>query len=398
MGKYLAIDYNLSCSGYIHNFLGADVWSKKTKNKNMETFNGYQVYWFCDNLPEDIYYVFYHYLKDRNKIIINSPMLRTWELKRNIGINKFKEIFSDLFYIPKYLYFKDLNNIEEVIKEVKDLEEGVIKSNTSLIKNTTYHYKNLEELKNILEMYKGEYQEGFLIQEYIKGKEVAISGFFLESQLILPVYVNYEFKRTINKNLGNNTGQSAEFGYFTYAEEPVKIIKKLEKYFLDNGIKYTGYVDINGILSEKGYSPLEWTISRDGHPTVLNMFIETDITVFLREKDLKIENPFRYNLVLRADDTELPKKQKIKFMLGKEKFKGNKYFIPEEDTKKIDEDDKYVYFENSDSDLLGYYIETSKEFKEIDINFNFGVNLIYYENFNKEVKERYIKEWFKWKK
>lgn len=399
MGIYCAIDYFETNSGYIHTYLGGDYFYKN--NFDLDTFMKYEIYWFCDNIPEEIYYIFYNFLKE--KIIINSPMLRKWELNRKVGLERFKDIFKDdnNFYITKYYYFDKLDDIDEVLNKVKDIEVGVIKSNTSLNKVSTVKYNNFDELKNLLINNKKDYEKGFIIQEYIEGKEVAISAFLWDSEVILPVYVNYEFKRSINKEIGNNTGQSAEFGYFTYAKEPVNIIKKISEYLKKNKIRYTGYLDINGAIKDNKFIPFEWTISRDGYPSIMNFLVEVDITKLFKEQKLEIERPFRYNLILRIDDTETKKDKENMFFIDKNNYPFNQpfvYFFPEKSSKFYKKEEDKIYYKNLDMDNLGLFIKTSDKFEELNPEFNLGVNVMYYIDYDKEVKERYIKEWFKWKK
>ena len=55
----------------------------------------------------------------------------------------------------------------------------------------------------------------------------------------------------------------------------------ISDYLKHKKIKYNGYIDVNCIYADDKLYPLEFTISRDGYPTFVNIFYKLDpITVF----------------------------------------------------------------------------------------------------------------------
>ena len=216
MGKYLAIDILKFCTGYLHNYFGGDLFDI---NKTFD-IDKYSIIWFSDNIPPTLNYILSRYFQD--KTIINHQYFSNWELNRGIGVQKMKEIFGKENILYSVYY-------DKIPTKIKWEGKGIIKPNKQ-VKSATKVFENVNELIQILKEDPESYNEGFLIQEFKEGKEVAFGTYFINSEPILPIYLNYEFKKTISKDLGANKGQSAEFGVFTEHPEIIDKIMLISDY------------------------------------------------------------------------------------------------------------------------------------------------------------------------
>jgi len=168
---------------------------------------------------------------------------------------------------------KSFSSFEEG-KEFLDSKEGagkrwVIKFNgvAGNIKDLLY-ISEMDDNKDLLKMFdfysnhwKPEYGKvDFVLQEYIEGIELGITGFFNGECFIMPYYIDREYKRWLAGDLSVNTGQEGEVQY--WIPKPTKFFKKT-LYKLEDDLKkakYVGVFNVNGILDSKGnYWFLEFT-------------------------------------------------------------------------------------------------------------------------------------------
>lgn len=124
---------------------------------------------------------------------------------------------------------------------------------------------------------KNELKNGFLLQELVKGQEMAVGGWFGPGGFSHAVCENWEEKRLMNDGLGINTGeQGTVLRYVNRSKLFSEVLEPMTEYL--HRINYVGYVDINCIVDGKGKAvPLEWTC-RFGWPLV-------NIQSFLHEGD-----------------------------------------------------------------------------------------------------------------
>jgi len=364
--RYLLIDINNSKN--IHKYFNnPDIFCIKDFSKQLKI--KYDFVWFADNTLGDITDIIEYYFK-KKYFIVNNQNLKHWELNRRIGIEKAK-----LFGIktPKSVY-----KVEDV-----DFEKGIIKPFGGAGYKNSAVFESKEELVKLLE--NDVYKNGVVIQEFLEGNEIAFGCYFVNSKPIYPIYVNREYKHSISKDVGGNTGQSAEFGVFTYPT--IDYFERISHYLKKHNINYTGLIDINMMEIENELNFLEWTISRDGYPEIQAFLSEKDfIPALLVQKDFKPEYKFNYSLILRLDDIE-NKIKELELDIEIEKYN----FIPEVD--KVN--DKYIA-KTDDTDNIGILYHKSNELEEIDIS-KVKVNypLLYYVSFNEEVKNdwKYIKKY-----
>ena len=104
------------------------------------------------------------------------------------------------------------------------------------------------------------------LQQFVKGVEIACGGFFNGKEFIQPIFINTEYKKFMNDDLGPNCGESGTTAYWQrggrlYHETLEKMAAPLR------AAGYSGYFDINLICTKEAAYPLEFT-PRFGFPTV----------------------------------------------------------------------------------------------------------------------------------
>ena len=103
------------------------------------------------------------------------------------------------------------------------------------------------------------------IQQFVKGVEIAVGGFFNGKEFIQPVFVNSEYKKFMTGDLGPNGGESGTTSQWLeggrlYENTLAKMTAPLR------ACGYTGYFDCNLICTKEAAYPLEFT-PRFGFPT-----------------------------------------------------------------------------------------------------------------------------------
>ncbi len=113
----------------------------------------------------------------------------------------------------------------------------------------------------ILENYKkkwGHKIHEIQLQQFVKGVEIACGGFFNGKEFIQPIFINTEYKKFMNDDLGPNCGESGTTAYWQrggrlYHETLEKMAAPLR------AAGYSGYFDINLICTKEAAYPLEFT-------------------------------------------------------------------------------------------------------------------------------------------
>lgn len=104
------------------------------------------------------------------------------------------------------------------------------------------------------------------VQTFVKGVEVAVGAWFNGKEFVLPSFVNFEYKKLMNDDLGPNSGEMGTFGFWSdhsklYEETLGKMVAPMR------ASGYSGYLDINCIATKEAIYPLEFT-PRFGVPTI----------------------------------------------------------------------------------------------------------------------------------
>lgn len=223
------------------------------------------------------------------KVIGGSALLDSLEDDRE----KFFRVCNLLgIKTPKTLTF---NTINEAIKYIKKYPNQYVLKSYSAEKSITFVSKtpNSEDLVKFLQV-NTENIKKVVIQQKVRGYEVAISCFFNGDEFIPPCIVNYEHKKFGNDNTGVFTGEMGTVLYYIPTLE-IKFfketLKKLSSLLKGN---YVGIIDVNCIANTSGVYVLELT-PRFGYPITdimsSNIKSWSDLFLGLVNKD--------YNCVLR---------------------------------------------------------------------------------------------------
>jgi len=116
----------------------------------------------------------------------------------------------------------------------------------------------------------GQGKPDFILQEAVKGIEIAVTAWFDGRDFASSCYVNKEYKRQMPGDYGHITGQVGEVGEaVTFPKLFQETLAKIKQYLASVG--YVGFIDLNCIVTDDGrVVPLEWT-SRFGFPTIYSI-------------------------------------------------------------------------------------------------------------------------------
>jgi phosphoribosylamine--glycine ligase len=159
---------------------------------------------------------------------------------------------------------------EQAVAYVKKRDERLVcKPCGDADKALSYCSKSPEDLLFMLRKWKNNNQikDQFILQDFIPGTEFAVSAWFGANGFGGGWWENFEHKSLMPGNIGPATG---EMGTTILVTEKSKLadmmLKPLEKDLLKLG--YTGCIDVNCIIDEKGKPwPLEFT-NRPGYPAI----------------------------------------------------------------------------------------------------------------------------------
>ena len=134
----------------------------------------------------------------------------------------------------------------------------------------------------------------FVLQEAVKGVEIAVTGFVAGGQVVPgTVYLNRETKKTMAGNHGPSSGQVGEIGRFL--DDPKLYEKTLARVAPMLGKDYLTWFDVNLIVTKDKLVPLEAT-SRPGYPTVHTFVegLEMDLGDFLANVTSSAPKPVKH--------------------------------------------------------------------------------------------------------
>jgi len=186
------------------------------------------------------------------------------ELERQYGQEIFKKCGMKI--IPSY----EFSNYNEAIKFVyKTKGEYVSKPDGDADKALSYVSKNPADMIFMLERWKesNKLKKGFILQEKVKGIEMAVGGWFGKDGWASNVNHNWEFKKLMNDDLGVATGEQGTILQYSLFDDSLLAKKCLEP-LTDHLLKhnYIGFLDVNCMIGEDGTPwPLEFTC-RPGWP------------------------------------------------------------------------------------------------------------------------------------
>ena len=192
-----------------------------------------------------------------------TPESADWELERAEGQQVLKRAGIP---VPPFVEF---DNYDQAIAYVeKRMTRLVSKPCNSDDKSLSYVAKSPEDMVYMLQRWKkaNKLKGTFMLQEFVKGIEMAVGGFFGPHGWNAGWCENFEFKKLCVGDLGVATGEQGTVLRFVKSSKLAdKVLKPLTSYLRRN--KYVGYVDVNCIIDEHGLPcPLEFTM-RPGWPT-----------------------------------------------------------------------------------------------------------------------------------
>lgn len=210
-----------------------------------------------------------HYLREMESWRGEVPLVgatvesATWELDRKIGMNIFAKSGID---IPEYKNFSDC---AAAIKFVEKQQRGFVLKPCydEADKNLTYLGRTPEALIAMLRRWQkeGRIKGNFILQELVKGVEMAVGGWIGPHGFNAGWTENWEEKKLMAGGLGPSTGEmGTTMRYVKKSKLADKVLKPLEDAIVRTG--HVGYVDVNCLIDEKGQPwPLEFTM-RNGYP------------------------------------------------------------------------------------------------------------------------------------
>lgn len=211
------------------------------------------------------------YSSSHTPTIGDGTINKLLEEDRLFGIELMEQAGID---VPPYETFSDVNAAKAFIRETK--KRYVYKPNGGQDADaaTTYVSKSPEDMLEYIDrLFLFSKGAPFLLQEFIKGIEVSVEGWF-NGQEFYCLNVTLEEKKFMNDNIGPNTGCSGNL---------VMIISPETRVFVDglgrakNALAATGYVgmiDLNTIATEDKLYGLEWTprFGYDASATLFTMY------------------------------------------------------------------------------------------------------------------------------
>lgn len=216
------------------------------------------------------------------RIVGASVEAAAWELDRNAGQEMMKKCGLQIAQHKEFLKYDDA--IAYVKKEGRAFVSKPCGDEPD--KSLTYVSKSPADMVFMLERWKSHkrHKGSFILQECVKGTEMAVGGWFGPGGFNKGWHENWEFKKLMAGDTGPATGEMGTVlkvvNQSKLADMVLKpLIKELHK------IDYVGYVDVNCIIDDKGIPwPLEFTM-RPGWPTfnIQMALIEGDVCEWLMD-------------------------------------------------------------------------------------------------------------------
>ena len=195
-------------------------------------------------------------------VICGSKESCDWELDRKVGQDVLKKAGIDI--IPT----REFTEYDAAIKHVeRTMKRYVCKPNNSGDKALSYCSKTPEDMVYMLERWKkkDKLKGSFILQEFIDGTEMAVSGWYGPGGFNVGWEENWEFKKFMNDDIGVATGEQGTVMRFVKKSKLADLVlAPLEPQLKKAG--FIGNIDVNCIIDKQGKPwPIEFTM-RPGWP------------------------------------------------------------------------------------------------------------------------------------
>lgn len=171
--------------------------------------------------------------------------------------------------IIPYTKFEDIDEaIQHVIKAGDDtrfVSKPCGDGGTAM----SYVSKSASDMVYMLERWKklGKLKQPFILQEFCKGIEMGVGGWFGPGGWLDVWEENFEHKKLMPGDKGPNTGEMGTA--MKYCERSNLASETLEKFTnVLHALKFVGNVDLNVMINKDGIWPMEWTM-RMGWPAAM---------------------------------------------------------------------------------------------------------------------------------
>lgn len=249
-------------------------------NKNI--FGGFPLFVRTDKYDDVDYYIF-----DDTMFGVQIEKMRK-DGKYVVGGNK----YGDRLELDRKFFFDEMKrlgiNVPDSFEFSKvsdgmdwlDGKDGryVFKPSGKIsdIKSLTYVSKDVDDLLDFMAWVKEKYGDNikYVLQEYIDGEEVAISGIVVDGKVVGGYFLNFEYKPFMRySNL--NTGEMGTV--IKWLDNVGKMSDVFDRVVSELGV-YRGWFDLNGILKDGEWYLLEST-SRFGIPffSIADDMIDMDV-------------------------------------------------------------------------------------------------------------------------
>lgn len=197
-------------------------------------------------------------------IVGGCPQSAAWETDRQLGQQTMKKAGMK---VPEFRQFSDYDlAIAYVKREGRAFVSKPCGDEED--KSLSYVSKSPADLVYMLERWKKQrrHKDAFILQECVKGTEMAVGGWFGPSGFNQGWHENFEFKKLMAGDTGPATGEMGTVMRVVRKSKLADMVLKPVEEALHK-LGYIGYVDVNCIIDEAGTPwPLEFTM-RPGWPT-----------------------------------------------------------------------------------------------------------------------------------
>lgn len=186
-----------------------------------------------------------------------------WEMNRETGMEVLESVGIRTIDSHKFRRVSEAQdflraNPRRFVSKVNDDNDS---------KALSYVSKSAKDLMFMLQKWEklGTLKSEFVFQEFVKGTEVAVGGWFGPGGFSSWFLENFEHKKLMNGEIGVNTGEMGTVLKYTQESALAEyFLRPLEGHLYRAG--YTGYVDVAAIVARDGTPyPLEFT-TRPGWP------------------------------------------------------------------------------------------------------------------------------------